>query len=108
MSRVAVGLALGIAALPMTAAGSGQFNGLLNMLKQSTQHADHSHPGSKVPASEIAASLKEALAKGTTDAINSLGRNGGFWNNPKVHIPLPGRLEQAGQLSTERRWTRSS
>ena len=31
----------------------------------------------------------------------SLGRNGGFWNNAKVRIPLPGKLEQAGKLARQ-------
>ncbi|AGG87929.1 MULTISPECIES: DUF4197 domain-containing protein [Rhodanobacter] len=93
-------LALTVAALPLTAAGSGQFKDLLNKVKQST-HASNSQLGSNLPTSDIAAGLKEALAKGTTNAINSLGRDGGFWNNAKVRIPLPGKLEQAGKLARQ-------
>ncbi|MEO8809342.1 MAG: DUF4197 domain-containing protein [Rhodanobacter sp.] len=96
----ALGLVLAIAALPAVAAGAGQFKGLLNKARQSTQ-GSHSQLGSNLPNSDIAAGLKEALAKGTTDAINSLGRNGGFWNNPKVRIPLPGKLDQAARLARQ-------
>lgn len=95
-----LGLALAIA-LPVTAAGSGQFKDLLNKVKQSTHTSGTASPGSNLPTSDIAAGLKEALAKGTTSAINSLGRDGGFWNNSKVRIPLPGKLEQAGKLARQ-------
>jgi hypothetical protein len=94
------GVVLAAAALPMTALGSGQFKDLLNKVKQST-HASQSQFGSYLPASDIAAGLKEALAKGTTNAINSLGRNGGFWDNSEVRIPLPGKLEQVGKLARQ-------
>ncbi|MEO7052566.1 MAG: DUF4197 domain-containing protein [Rhodanobacter sp.] len=96
---IVLAVALAAITLPMAATGAGQFKELLNKAKQSTQHGDASQLGSNLPVSDIAAGLKEALAKGTTNAINSLGRNGGFWNNPKVRIPLPGKLEQAGKLA---------
>ncbi|MEO8779731.1 MAG: DUF4197 domain-containing protein [Rhodanobacter sp.] len=96
---IALVLASATLALPAAAIGSGQFKDLLNKVKQSTQHAGFAQLGANLPTSEIAAGLKEALAKGTTDAINSLGRDGGFWNNPQVRIPLPGKLEQAGKLA---------
>ena len=84
--------------VPASAAGSGQFKDLLNKVKSST-HGSNSSLGSGLPDSDIASGLKEALAKGTTNAINSLGRDGGFWNNPKVRIPLPGKVEQAAKLA---------
>jgi len=95
-----LGLALAVAALPVIAAGTGQFKDLLNKVKSST-HVSNSSLGSNLPDSDIASGLKEALAKGTTNAINSLGRDGGFWNNSKVRIPLPGKLEQAGKLAKQ-------
>ena len=101
MGCLAFGVVIVIAALPVTATGSGQFKELLNKVKQSTQHSDASQPGSNLPTSDIAAGLKEALANGTTNAINNLGRNGGFWNNPKVRIPLPDKLEQVGKLARQ-------
>jgi len=99
--RGLLGLALTVAALPLAAAGTGQFKDLLNKVRQSTQVPGASPSGSKLPSSDIAAGLKEALARGTTNAINSLGREGGFWNNAKVRIPLPGKLEQAGKLARQ-------
>jgi len=95
-----LGLALAVATLPVIAAGTGQFKDLLNKVKSSA-HGSNSSLGNNLPDSDIASGLKEALAKGTTNAINSLGRDGGFWNNSKVRIPLPGKLEQAGKLAKQ-------
>ncbi|OOG59804.1 DUF4197 domain-containing protein [Rhodanobacter sp. C03] len=94
-----LGLVLVAATLPVSAAGSGQFKDLLNKAKQSSPMSSSSKLGSGLPDSDIASGLKEALAKGTTNAINSLGRSDGFWKNAKVRIPLPGKLEQAGNLA---------
>jgi hypothetical protein len=92
-------LAVFLLATGTPAANASQFKDLLNKARQST----HATPakGSNLPSSDIAAGLKEALAKGTTSAINNLGRDGGFWNNAKVRIPLPGKLEQAGKLARQ-------
>lgn len=82
--------------------GNGQFKDLLNKARQAAQaKVGDDAAASRLPTADIAAGLKEALAKGTTHAINSLGRDGGFWNNAKVRIPLPGKLEQAGKLARE-------
>lgn len=43
--------------------------------------------------SEIVAGLKEALAKGTTTAINQLGQTGGYLGNELVRIALPSQLQ---------------
>lgn len=43
--------------------------------------------------SEIGAGLKEALSVGAERAIDYLGKPGGFLNDPKVRIPLPGSLD---------------
>ena len=42
--------------------------------------------------------LKEALVQGASKAVGQLGADGGFMNNPKVKIPLPGVLEKAAPL----------
>ncbi len=41
---------------------------------------------------EIVAGLREALAQGTTNAVNQLGRTDGFWKDAAVKIPLPAAL----------------
>ena len=93
--------ALVIAAGSFAAAGAGQFDKLLNKVKQSTHMSSNTQLGSNLPNSDIAAGLKEALAKSTTNAIKSLGQNGGFSNNSGVRIPLPGKLDQAGKLARQ-------
>ncbi len=42
--------------------------------------------------------LKEALNQGAAHAVETLGREGGFLDNPKVRIGLPGLLEKAEPL----------
>ena len=88
--------ALTAAGLTTAHAGSNPFQDLLKDING----ARSSVPlGKSLPTTEIAAGLREALAKGTQNAIRSLGRKNGFWNNPKVRIVLPGRLEQAASLA---------
>ncbi len=46
-------------------------------------------------AQDIAAGLTEALEVGTGRVVAQLGKPGGFLDDPKARIPLPGPLEQA-------------
>ncbi|MFC5740118.1 DUF4197 domain-containing protein [Dyella tabacisoli] len=94
-----LGLTIAFAAIPV-AAGAYQLKDLLKQATQATQSPNaSSNLGANLPTSDIAAGLKETLAKGTTSAINSLGRNDGFWKNAAVRIPLPGKLKQVGDLA---------
>jgi hypothetical protein len=45
-----------------------------------------------LPAEQLTAGLKQALAKGLTNAVASLGRTNGFLTNAAVRIPLPANL----------------
>lgn len=47
---------------------------------------------------EASGGLKEALSQGASQAVDMLGRDGGFLKNPKVKIPLPDALAQAEPL----------
>lgn len=47
---------------------------------------------------DATAGLKAALQQGAEAAVALLGKDGGFLNNEKVRIPLPGYLEDAGKL----------
>jgi hypothetical protein len=47
---------------------------------------------------DVVAGLKEALSKGTKQAIASLGKDGGFLNNLEVKIPLPDDLKKVEKL----------
>jgi len=42
-----------------------------------------------ISAADAASAVRTALDKGSHAAVNSLGRPGGFLDNPKVRIPLP-------------------
>ena len=42
--------------------------------------------------------IRAALERGAGAAVDLLGRNGGFLDNPKVRIPLPGFLAQAAKV----------
>lgn len=92
-------LCIGVLALTCVAGPAAAGQDWKNLLKEVPHAAQPKHTDSNLPNSEIASGLKEALAKGTTNAINTLGRNGGFWNNPAVRIPLPGALKQADKLA---------
>lgn len=47
-----------------------------------------------VSDNDIAAGLKEALGKGVSTAIKTLGKPNGFLLNPRVKIPLPKSLQK--------------
>ncbi len=99
--RLIVRHALFAAALSATGLSAAHAGGnpFQDLLKAVNGPRNTAQLGRGLPTTEIAAGLKEALAKGTTNAIRSLGRRNGFWNNAKVRIPLPGRLEQAANLA---------
>lgn len=47
---------------------------------------------------DAASGVRAALEKGAVAAVALLGRAGGFLDNPKVRIPLPGYLKDAARL----------
>lgn len=42
--------------------------------------------------------LREALEVGSRRAIDTVGRDGGYLNNPEIRIPLPPRVQQASDI----------
>jgi hypothetical protein len=48
--------------------------------------------------SDAVGGIRVALQRGALSAVALLGRADGFLGNPKVRIPLPGRLEDAADL----------
>jgi len=48
--------------------------------------------------SDAASGIRAALERGALAAVGLLGRNDGFLGNPRVRVPLPGYLEDAGKL----------
>jgi hypothetical protein len=51
-----------------------------------------SGPAVALTEQEIAAGLQQALDQGIRNAVLSLGRQGGFLDNPRVKIPMPEQL----------------
>jgi hypothetical protein len=48
--------------------------------------------------SDAALGIRAALERGAVAAVGLLGRNGGFLDNPKVRIELPGYLKEAAKV----------
>ncbi len=51
-----------------------------------------------VSQNDAATGIRAALERGAEAAVSLLGREGGFLDNPKVRIPLPGFLNDAAKL----------
>ncbi|MDR3417617.1 MAG: DUF4197 domain-containing protein [Nevskia sp.] len=79
------------ASLVLTAAGAVRADEFSSFAKSLVQQPAAQNALSD---SDIAAGLKQALAKGTSNAVKQLGRTDGFWNDPSVRIPLPGPVQQ--------------
>lgn len=47
----------------------------------------------QLSAATTASGLKDALRVATEEAVQSTSKSGGFLDNPKIRIPLPGKLE---------------
>lgn len=62
------------------------------------QYSTQNSTNGALPTSEIADGIKQALAKGTEEAVNQLGHSGGFWGNPRFQIPLPGPIAKAQSI----------
>ena len=58
---------------------------------QALSLADLSH-------ADASSGVEAALEQGALAAVGSLGQSGGFLDNPKVHIPLPGHRHNATKL----------
>jgi hypothetical protein len=54
--------------------------------------------GSGTGAGEVAAGLKEALATGTGNAVQSLSKTDGYFGDAAAKILMPGKMQQAADL----------
>jgi hypothetical protein len=55
-------------------------------------------PAGQLSEAEIAAGLRQALDQGIGTAIRSLGREGGFLENPRVRIPMPEQFQSVEKV----------
>lgn len=68
--------------------------GFFDVLKSTlTTNNSPAAAASSLPQDQIVGGLKEALSKGVSNAVVSLGRNDGFLTNMNVKIPLPAKLQ---------------
>jgi len=69
--------------------------GLFDQLKSALTTTNNAAAAvSSLSQDQIAGGLKEALSKGVSNAIVSLGHNGGFLTNLNVKIPMPEKLQK--------------
>ena len=54
--------------------------------------------GAATSEADAATGVRAALERGALAAVAKLGKTGGFLDNPKVRIPLPGHLKDAAKL----------
>lgn len=50
---------------------------------------------SSLGVAEVTEGLKEALKVGTETVVSQLGADGGYENDPSIHIPLPEKMQKA-------------
>ncbi|MBE7637757.1 DUF4197 family protein [Sneathiella sp. P13V-1] len=85
-----------------TAAGSASASSdLFKSLKDAATKAveqttnSESSSSSQLGISEITEGLKEALKVGTERVVGQIGADGGYENDPDIHIPLPEAMQKA-------------
>jgi len=82
--------------LLMSPAHAGWQDWLKNSIPKSESGlSDSSTTVASLSEGDITEGLRQALDKGVVYAVNQLGREGGFLNDPQVRIPLPERLQWA-------------
>jgi len=54
--------------------------------------------GGALTQGEAAQGIRAALSNGVVSALGIVGRSGGFLNDQKIHIPLPGKLKDVQQV----------
>ena len=54
----------------------------------------------RLSTGEIVDGLKEALEIGTENAVEAVGKTGGYADNPEIKIPLPGSIEKVRGMLT--------
>ncbi|NWG39971.1 MAG: DUF4197 domain-containing protein [Hydrogenophilaceae bacterium] len=99
-------LALAIAASLAGGAYALDLNDLLNAGKAAMEKKSGTQPGTSATQSaidaltptEMNAGLKEALTRGAEAAVAQLGKQDGFFGDPKLRIPLPDNLKKVDKL----------
>lgn len=90
--------AVALCALPAgcESGSSGEFGQVLGEVLGGIESGQTA--GGELTLAEIDAGLRQALEIGTERVASQIGVVDGYWNDPQIQIPLPGRL---GQVQTE-------
>ena len=98
MKRLNSMLLAAVAALALGVAGSAVAQGWKDMAKQAMDQMAKNPQAAGLADGEIVQGLREALAKGTKNAVLQLGTSDGFWASDRFRIPLPKTIVQADTL----------
>lgn len=91
-------LALSVLPAGCETASSGDLGQVLGEVLGGIEWAQS--PSGELSLAEIDAGLRQALEIGTERVASQIGVVDGYWKNPQIQIPLPGRLGQVqGELS---------
>ena len=91
-------LALSVLQAGCETASSGDLGQVLGEVLGGIEGAQS--PSGELSLAEIDAGLRQALEIGTERVASQIGVVDGYWKNPQIQIPLPGRLGQVqGELS---------
>lgn len=99
MNRLALSLAAVLVATPAFATSLQDLMSAGQQILESTSNQQGSSNASSaaiaaLSQTDAARALKDALVQGARQAVQQLGQNGGFANNPNLRIGLPGQLGQ--------------
>lgn len=87
-------LSLAVVLLALSPApASADWSSLLKSLQSTVKGSAADGGKGALGRKEVISGLKEALSKGTQFAVSTLGRKGGFLDDPQVRIPLPKSLQ---------------
>ena len=81
-----------LAAVAASAQSLGDLTGALGKLTKPSAPAAATGAASAISGTEASGGLRAALGKAAEATVGQLGRTGGFANDPKVRIGLPGPL----------------
>ncbi|MFH1491553.1 MAG: DUF4197 domain-containing protein [Pseudomonadota bacterium] len=73
---------------PLARAGIGDF----------LRDVQKSLSGSELPESRVVQGLKEALETGTANAVKTVSKTGGYFDNSRIRIPLPGPVKKVEKV----------
>jgi hypothetical protein len=94
---LAVGFTLSASAYDFGAL-QDKLKGVLNKDSGTSQSSTTQSAIDKLTPAEVNGGLKEALSKGADAAVAQLGKENGFWSDPKLRIPLPDNLKKVSKL----------